>query len=67
MNLHELFKETVAYLGSVPDYNLFVSALCCAFDKRRRIEAHEHRQLDDEYLAELTAENVKVLSFSRGG
>ncbi len=70
MTMKELYKETEEILhrdNSLDmDDGVFLSALCLACEKSRRIQYREHRWLDKEYFAHPTADNCRVLSFSRG-
>ena len=61
MTLFELYRQVVMCLGKVPDDEIFNRAAIYAINKRKRIEARENRELDDEYLVEKTAEAVEFL------
>ena len=61
MTLFELYRQVVMFLGKVPDDEIFNRAAAYAINKRKRIEAREGRELDDEYLVTLAVEAVEFL------
>lgn len=64
MTLFELYRQVVLLLGIVPDEEIYYKAVSYAMKKRKRIEAREDRELDDDFLVQLTVDAVAVVEFS---
>lgn len=61
MTLFELYRQVVMCIGKIPDDEVFYKAVSYAINKRKRVEAREGIELDDEYLVEKTSEAVEFL------
>lgn len=61
MTLFELYRQVIMIWGDVPDDDVFYKAVTHAMNKRRRAEAREGIELDDDYLVGKTVEAVEFL------